>query len=147
MFVELIPFDILYFTKNYALTHHHLRCDVVFLTHALSFIISDISSPKKKIKSPCTKTFRDTHQIAASNYDKSFYQKMKAHCFEDWSQVSLSYLVSIYLLTFVAPSEIFRTNFLEHAPLGFFRSNAATQSSRSSHKLVPAGVAMRQQSR
>jgi len=49
-------------------------------------ILDDVGSPKKKIKSPCTKTFKEAHSIAAQNFEKSFFAKMKEHCLEDWSQ-------------------------------------------------------------
>ena len=45
-----------------------------------------VSSPKKKIKSPCTKTFKETYALAATKYETSFFEKMKANCIEDWKQ-------------------------------------------------------------
>ena len=43
-------------------------------------------SPHKRIKSPCTKTYTETHAIAAANYETSFLERMKANCVEDWQQ-------------------------------------------------------------
>jgi hypothetical protein len=45
-----------------------------------------MASPNKRIKSPCTKTFKETHSIAALNFEKSFFAKMKENCLEDWHQ-------------------------------------------------------------
>jgi len=49
-------------------------------------LLDDVGSPKKKMKSPCTKTFMETHSIAAKNFEKSFFLKMKDNCLHDWSQ-------------------------------------------------------------
>ena len=45
-----------------------------------------VSSPTKKSrpKSPCTKTFTETHAIAAKNFESSFLKKMAENCREDW---------------------------------------------------------------
>ena len=45
-----------------------------------------LASPKKRIKSPCTKTYREEHSRAAEDWNKSFYKAMKDHCAVDWQK-------------------------------------------------------------